>query len=102
MSATFPNTVVSDMEKPFGESQMAYHPLCEELALDFGLSAMFATPDGDLLGRSWFDQLKKHDGRIAGLARARKSRASAPTTRSATGPGWPPSEASSRPRSAGC
>ena len=61
--------VVSNMEKPFGESQMAYQPLCEELSLDFGLSAMFATPDGDLLGRSWFDQMKKHDDRIAGLAR---------------------------------
>ncbi len=61
--------VVSDMEKPFGDSQMAYQPLREELSLDFGLSAMFATPDGDLLGRSWFDQLKKHDDRIAGLAR---------------------------------
>jgi putative transposase len=61
--------LVSDMEKPFGESQMAYQPLREELSLDFGLSAMFATPDGDLLGRSWFDQLKKHDDRIAGLAR---------------------------------
>lgn len=61
--------VVSDMEESFGESRMTYQPLREELSLDFGLSAMFATPDGDLLGRSWFDQLKKHDDRIAGLAR---------------------------------
>jgi len=61
--------VISDMEKPFGGSQMAYQPLREELSLDFGLSVLFATPDGDLLGRSWFDQLKKHDDRIVGLAR---------------------------------
>ena len=61
--------VVSDMEEPFGASRTAYQPLREELALDFGLSAMFATPDGDLLGRAWFDQLKRHDARIAGLAR---------------------------------
>jgi putative transposase len=61
--------IVSDMEKPFAASQMAYQPLREELSLDFGLSVMFATPDGDLLGRSWFDQLKKHDNRITGLAR---------------------------------
>lgn len=61
--------LVTDMEKPFGDSQMAYQPLREELSLDFGLSAMFATPDGDLLGRSSFDQLKKHDDRICGLAR---------------------------------
>ena len=61
--------IVSDMEKPFAESRAAYAPLREELALDFGLSTMFASPDGDLLGRAWFDQLKRHDRRIAGLAR---------------------------------
>ena len=61
--------LVTDMEKPFSKNQMAYQPLREELSLDFGLSVMFATPDGDLLGRSWFDQLKKHDDRISGLAR---------------------------------
>ncbi|OZB20378.1 MAG: hypothetical protein B7X55_00560 [Rhodobacterales bacterium 34-62-10] len=51
----------------------AWRPLREELALDFGLSTMFATPDGDLLGRTWFDQLKKHDARINGLARRLQS-----------------------------
>ena len=61
--------VVTDMTVPFGESRKAYAPLREELALDFGLSTMFATPDGDLLGRAWFEQLKLHDRRIAGLAR---------------------------------
>jgi putative transposase len=61
--------IVSDMEKPFAESQAAYAPLREELALDFGLSTMFFSPDGDLLGRAWFDQIRRHDRRIAGLAR---------------------------------
>jgi putative transposase len=61
--------VVSDMAGPFGTSRAAYQPLRAELALDFGLSTMFATGEGDLLGRAWFDQLKRHDARIAGLAR---------------------------------
>jgi putative transposase len=61
--------VVSDMEGSFGTSRAAYQPLRAELALDFGLSTMFATGEGDLLGRAWFDQLKRHDARIAGLAR---------------------------------
>lgn len=61
--------VVTDMGDAFAASRAAYAPLREELALDFGLATMFATPDGDLLGRAWFDQLKRHDARIAGLAR---------------------------------
>lgn len=61
--------LVSDMADVFGESRKAWRPAREELALDFGLASMFATPDGDLLGRSWFDQLKAHDRRIDGLAR---------------------------------
>lgn len=61
--------LVSDMEEAFAESRMAYQPLREELALDFGLAAMFVTPDGDLLGRRWFEDLRRHDARIEGLAR---------------------------------
>lgn len=61
--------LVSDMTEVFGESRKAWTPLRDELALDFGLATMFATPDGDLLGRSWFDQLKAHDRRIDGLVR---------------------------------
>jgi len=65
--------LVSDMENAFEGSRKAYQPLREELTLDFGLAAMFATSDGDLLGRVWFDQLKKHDARISGLARRLQS-----------------------------
>lgn len=61
--------IVSDMAAAFAASTAGYQPLRDELALDFGLSTMFATADGDLLGRAWFDQLKKHDTRIDGLAR---------------------------------
>ena len=61
--------VVTDMEEAFAASRDAYMPLRDELTLDFGLVTMFATSDGDLLGRGWFDQLKRHDARINGLAR---------------------------------
>jgi putative transposase len=56
------------MEEVFAKSQAAYQPLREELTLDLGLATMFATPDGDLLGRAWRDQLERHDRRINGLA----------------------------------
>lgn len=61
--------LVSAMEAAFTESRHTFQPAREEMALDFGLSTMFATPDGDLLGRAWFDQLRVHDERINGLAR---------------------------------
>lgn len=61
--------LVSDMKKASAESRKAYRPAREELALDFGLAAMFATPEGDLLGRDWFAGLSRHDARIDGLAR---------------------------------
>lgn len=61
--------VVTDMGDAFSASRAAYVAEREELALDFGLVTMFATADGDLLGRGWFDQLKRHDARISGLAR---------------------------------
>jgi putative transposase len=61
--------IVSDMEEPFAESRAAYRPLCQEISLDFELVTMFATGEGDLLGRAWFDQLKWHDRRITGLAK---------------------------------
>ncbi|SFD83432.1 zinc ribbon domain-containing protein [Salipiger profundus] len=62
--------VITDMEEVFAKSQAAYQPLREELTLDLGLATMFATPDGDLLGRAWREQLERHDRRISGLARA--------------------------------
>jgi len=60
---------ITDMEDVFAKSQAAYKPLREELALDLGLATMFATADGDLLGRDWRIQLERHDRRITGLAR---------------------------------
>jgi putative transposase len=61
--------VITDMEEPFAKSRAAYRPLREELTLDLGFATMFATSDGDLLGRAWREQLERHDRRINGLAR---------------------------------
>jgi putative transposase len=61
--------LVSDMSEVFGESRKVWRPAREELALEFGLATIFATPDGDLLGLAWRDQLEAHDRRINGLAR---------------------------------
>ena len=61
--------LVTDMGEAFEANRAAYRPACEEIALDFGLITMFATGEGDLLGRAWFEGLKKHDVRIDGLAR---------------------------------
>jgi putative transposase len=61
--------VITDMEEPFQKSRAGYQPLREGLTLDLGLATMFATPDGDLLGRAWREQLERHDRRISGLAR---------------------------------
>lgn len=60
--------VASDMGEAFAASRATYRPACEELALDFGLATMFASDQGDLLGRSWRRELERHDHRIAGLA----------------------------------
>ncbi len=64
--------LVSDKEESFAASRAGYVLLRDELALDFGLAAMFATPHRDLLGRGWFAQLRRHDARIDGLARKRQ------------------------------
>ena len=59
--------VVSDMSDAFTQSRAAYRPRRAEVALDFGLATMFATGEGDLLGRDWRRQLARHDHRISGL-----------------------------------
>ncbi len=52
----------------FAQSRLAYRPRRAEVALDFGLATMFATGEGDLLGRDWRRELLRHDHRIAGRA----------------------------------
>jgi putative transposase len=61
--------VMSDMTKPFAKERAAYQPERECLSLDFGLSVMFATDEGDLLGRRWLAQLRRYDVQLQSIAR---------------------------------
>ena len=95
--------IISDMEEPFEQSRLAYHPLREELALDFGLSTIFATSEGDLLGRVPGSTSSSATMPASRASRAAsRSRASARTGRGATARWSRPSGASLRPRSAAC
>jgi len=61
--------VVTDVSAACAASRAAYRPEREVLALDFGLSTLFATDEGDLLGRDWLRRLRAYDVRIASIAR---------------------------------
>ena len=64
--------VVTDVTEPFKHSRTTYQPLRDEIAIDFGLSTLVATDDGDLLGRNFIDHLARLDRRIDRIARARQ------------------------------
>lgn len=49
-----------------------YIPETPKIALDLGLLILFATDKGDLLGRKFFEQLKKYDALISELAANRQ------------------------------
>jgi len=61
--------VVTDMAETFDTSRLDYAPLRDTLALDFGLSTLFATDEGDLLGRGWLAALKRYDAKITSICR---------------------------------
>lgn len=61
--------VVTDIAEECAASRAAYSPEREVLALDFGLSTLFATSEGDQLGRDWLKRLRAYDTRIAGIVR---------------------------------
>src|SRR5262249_37863756 len=50
-----------------------YKPRIDKIALDIGLKILFATNEGDLLGRQFYDVLSKYDGYITKLASHRQS-----------------------------
>ena len=56
--------VVTDMGEACAKSRAEYdgHGL---LALDFGLSTLFATSEGQLLGQAWLKRLKRYDALIS-------------------------------------
>jgi len=70
--------VLTDVTKAFETSRAAYRPRCESLALDLGLNTLFATDQGDLLGRAWRTKLEYHDRRINGLAQYLQKRGKKP------------------------
>ncbi|WP_404385033.1 zinc ribbon domain-containing protein [Caenispirillum salinarum] len=62
--------VVTETTQAFEASRAGYQPAKDVLGLDFGLRTMFATSDGDLFGRNWFEKLKRFDAEITALAQA--------------------------------
>ncbi|EKV27386.1 transposase [Caenispirillum salinarum AK4] len=62
--------IITETTEEFAGSRGAYAPEKEVVSVDFGLRTMFATDDGDLFGRTWFEKLKRYDVEITALARA--------------------------------
>jgi len=56
--------IVTDMGEVYAKSRAEYdgHGV---LALDFGLSTLFATSEGQLLGQAWLKRLKRYDALIS-------------------------------------
>jgi putative transposase len=65
--------VVKDMGAACAASRESYDGT-REIALDFGLSTLFATSEGQLLGQSWLKELRRHDERITRIARGLQRR----------------------------
>ncbi len=61
--------VVTDIAEECAASRAAYRPEREVMALDFGLSTLIATDEGDQLGRDWLKALRRYDHRITGIVR---------------------------------
>jgi putative transposase len=64
--------VVSDIGTDCEASRAAYHPEREVMALDFGLSTLFAGDEGQLLGKDWLKALRAYDQRITRIARGQQ------------------------------
>ena len=52
------------------QTRQTFQPAMEDIGIDFGLATMFATSEGDLLGRLWFTELKKRDANLTRIARS--------------------------------
>ncbi|MDR9065287.1 zinc ribbon domain-containing protein [Burkholderia multivorans] len=64
--------VMTDVGDAFAASRGAYRPKTEAVALDLGLKTLFATDQGDLLGRGWLARLQEYDRKITKLAAYRQ------------------------------
>ena len=61
--------VVTDVTDACAASRAAYRPKIETLALDFGLTRLFVTDRGDLLGRDFLKRLIAIDATVQGIDR---------------------------------
>jgi putative transposase len=61
--------VVTDVTDACAASRAAYRPKVETLALDFGLTRLFASDRGDLLGRDFLRRLIAIDATITSIGR---------------------------------
>ena len=59
--------VVTDMGEPFARSRAEYDG-SGIVALDFGLSTLFASSEGQLLGQGWLVRLKRYDRLLSSIA----------------------------------
>ena len=64
--------VMTDVANAFEHSKAAYRPKVEALGLDIGLKTLFATDQGDLLGKGWLQKLQVYDRKIQSLAKHRQ------------------------------
>lgn len=65
--------ILTDVQSTMAASKAAYVPRIDAIGLDLGLSTLFATSEGDLLGRGWMPRLRAYDARITKLAAYRQS-----------------------------
>ncbi|HEX7324305.1 MAG TPA: transposase [Rhodanobacteraceae bacterium] len=63
---------MTDVGETLAASRAAYTPRAEVLALDLGLRNLFATSEGDLLGRDWMDRLTRYGRKVDSLAAHRQ------------------------------
>jgi putative transposase len=61
--------VFSDVTESFAQNRAAYQPRTDVLCMDFGLRTLFATDEGDLLGRDWLTHLRRYDAKLQSIAR---------------------------------
>ena len=61
--------LVQDMAESFTASRAAYEPKIQNLGVDFGLRTLFATSEGDLLGRDWLTRLSRYDAKLQPIAK---------------------------------
>lgn len=59
--------IVTDMGQTCAKSRAAYDGV-GAIALDFGLSTLFATSDGQLLGQGWLKRLRRYDNLLTMIA----------------------------------